>query len=166
MIDTEPRRNPAAGETLTFLSPEGAPDLRIALDVAAVHHAPPVHVHPTVVESFTVTVGELEIRVGRRWRTVRAGQGVTVPPGVVHGYRNTSGRPARVEVTVSPEAGLRGFFTELFDLAEAGRLGPTGAPGLPQTARLLLRYPQTLAPVLPAAVQRVLLRVLARFDRR
>lgn len=162
-----PRPNPAAGETLTFLSPATSTDLRLALDIRGVHHAPPAHVHPAAEERFTVTSGALEVRLGSRWTTLRPGDTAVVPAGVVHAYRNTSGDDVRVEVEVSPGAAMRGFFTDLFELAGAGRLGRTGGPTLPQAAALFRRHPGALTlPDVPVALQRVLWRVLAPFDRR
>ncbi len=52
---------------------------------------PPPHLHPHAVEVFEVIEGELEMLIGREWRTARAGESVTVEPGVRHSFRNRSG---------------------------------------------------------------------------
>jgi oxalate decarboxylase/phosphoglucose isomerase-like protein (cupin superfamily) len=54
---------------------------------------------------------------------VRAGPGalVTVPPGVMHDFRNPGDRPARWLGIAAP-GGLEQYFQEVHDLAVAGHL--------------------------------------------
>ena len=54
------------------------------------------HFHRAQSDSFYVLEGELEFLVGDRIVTATAGSYVLSPPGVVHGFRNVSGHPARV----------------------------------------------------------------------
>lgn len=164
-------RNPAAGEVYT-LAPAAGPgaeegDLRLVLELAAVHHAPPAHVHPHSDESFTVLDGELEVRVGRGWTTLGAGESAIAPAGAPHAFRNSSGAPVRVEVLVVPGAAVRAFFDDLFALTDAGRVDRRGQLALPDAARLLRRHPDAvrLAGV-PGPVQTGLLAVLSRLPGR
>lgn len=164
---TAPRHaNPAAGEVYTVV-PAGGEDpgaLRLVLELAAVHHPPPVHVHPRSDESFTVLDGALDLRLGRGWTTVVAGDSVTAPAGATHGFRNTSGAPVRVQVDVVPGAEVRAFFADLFALTDAGRVDARGQLALPDAARLLRRHPRAVRMAgIPGPIQTALLTVLAAF---
>lgn len=123
-------RNPAAGEVV-HLHParDGAVHAEVHLD--PVHTPPPGHVHPRSVEAFHVTVGTVEVRVGRRWHALHAGDRVTVAPGTTHAYRNTSGAPASFTVVVEPPGRLPEFWRAIYRAAEDGRVTGAGQVRLP-----------------------------------
>jgi mannose-6-phosphate isomerase-like protein (cupin superfamily) len=163
--------NPAAGEVYSVVPAAGPGaadgDLRLVLELAAVHHPPPAHVHPHADESFTVLDGALEVRVGRRRTTLGPGESATAPAGSPHAFRNSSGAPVRVEVLVVPGAAVRAFFDDLFALTDAGRVDRRGQLALPDAARLLRRHPDALRMAgVPGPVQTGLLAVLARLPGR
>src|SRR5688500_5490492 len=54
-----------------------------------------IRYHPHQEETYDVLEGALEVSLDGRWRSVPAGESLTVPPGAVHGFRNTSGVPVR-----------------------------------------------------------------------
>ena len=56
---------------------------------------PQAPIHPELTEEYEVLEGSLEVRIGRDWRTLEAGESASVPPGTVHTFR-TGHRPARV----------------------------------------------------------------------
>jgi mannose-6-phosphate isomerase-like protein (cupin superfamily) len=70
---------------------------------------PPPHLHERDTESFYVLEGRFAFSVADRSITLEAGAFVSVPPGVVHTYRNVGPTTARMLVIVSP-AGLDEFF--------------------------------------------------------
>ena len=57
--------------------------------------APQPHLHPLLTEEYEVLEGSLEVLVGSEWRTLRAGDSASVPPGTVHTFR-VGATPARV----------------------------------------------------------------------
>lgn len=67
------------------------------------------HLHRGCEETFLIQSGALEFLIGDEIVTLKEGDFVRVPPGVRHGYQNTSGKPVRILVTFSP-----GGFEELF----------------------------------------------------
>ncbi len=73
------------------------------------------HVHRVQEETFYVLEGECEWQVGDQ--TVRAlpGTYVFLPPGVPHNIANTSDKPTRMIMTVSPP-GHEHYFEELVKL--------------------------------------------------
>jgi mannose-6-phosphate isomerase-like protein (cupin superfamily) len=83
----------------------------------------PLHVHTHEDELFYVLDGEHVFRVGDREHRAGPGGVVFAPRGVPHSQRRVVPRTGRVLVLTSP-AGLEGFFRELADAHEKGRLGP------------------------------------------
>jgi mannose-6-phosphate isomerase-like protein (cupin superfamily) len=69
----------------------------------------PNHVHDHYEETFHVLDGELEFTLGDESIVVRSGDFIRVPPGTRHGFRNKSGRPVPMIVTLSP-GGFEEFF--------------------------------------------------------
>jgi quercetin dioxygenase-like cupin family protein len=64
----------------------------------------PRHKHPGE-EIIYVTHGTLEYEVAGKWKTVKAGEVLYVPDGVVHAARNTSKEPAAELATYVLETG-------------------------------------------------------------
>jgi quercetin dioxygenase-like cupin family protein len=77
-----------------------------------------VHVHAVQEETFYVLEGECDWQIGEEH--VKAGPGtyVFIPPGVPHNIGNSSGRSARMLMTVSPP-GHEHYFEELAALVAA-----------------------------------------------
>jgi mannose-6-phosphate isomerase-like protein (cupin superfamily) len=82
---------------------------------------PRPHVHWGHEELFYVLDGEFDFFLEDQTVRVGAGAFVTVPPGVMHDFRNPGDRPARWLGMVAP-GGLERYFHEVHDLAVAGQL--------------------------------------------
>lgn len=67
------------------------------------------HLHRSCEETFLIQSGSLEFLIGNDVVTLQEGDFVRVPPGVKHGYQNTSGGPVEMLVTFSP-GGLEELF--------------------------------------------------------
>jgi quercetin dioxygenase-like cupin family protein len=67
------------------------------------------HLHRDVEETFLVRQGTLQFLLGDAVTTVTTGDFVRVPPGVRHGYANTSGAPVELLVSFHP-GGLEELF--------------------------------------------------------
>lgn len=67
------------------------------------------HLHRGLEETFHIQEGSLEFLIGEEVVTMNAGDFVRVPPGVKHGYLNSSGKPVKMLVGFTP-----GGFEELF----------------------------------------------------
>ena len=52
--------------------------------------APPRHTRPSQEETWTVLSGELSVQVDDDWRSLRAGDTLTIPPGTTHTLKNRS----------------------------------------------------------------------------
>jgi len=82
---------------------------------------PRPHLHRVHEELFYVLDGVFDFFLDDQ--TVRLGAGalVTVPPGVLHDFRNPGERPARWLGIIAP-GGLERYFSEVHDLSVAGEL--------------------------------------------
>lgn len=77
------------------------------------------HLHRAQSDSFYVLEGELEFQVGGRIVRAAAGSYVLSPPGVVHGFRNASNRPARI-LNLHAPGGFVEYRRELLALRAQG----------------------------------------------
>jgi quercetin dioxygenase-like cupin family protein len=62
----------------------------------------PPHVHDEYEEAFYVLSGEIEYLIDGVWTAAGSGSTVFIPPGSVHGFRNTTDLPARHLAIASP----------------------------------------------------------------
>jgi mannose-6-phosphate isomerase-like protein (cupin superfamily) len=85
---------------------------------------PAMHVHPDFDETFYVIEGRLGFRIGDRAYEAGPGTVAFVPHGTPHTFANTSERPARSLVLVTP-GGFERYFEELIALiARTGGIPP------------------------------------------
>lgn len=88
----------------------------------AIGHGP--HRHREIEETFLVQSGQLEFLLDEAVFPMGPGDFVRVPPGVRHGYANTSGAPAELLVSFHP-----GGFEELFVKYRTDGGDPAGGAG-------------------------------------
>jgi quercetin dioxygenase-like cupin family protein len=72
---------------------------------------PPPHVHSREEEGFYVLEGEITFTVNGEQVVAAAGTFANMPVGTPHSFKNESGRPARMLISVAP-AGLERMFFE------------------------------------------------------
>ncbi|MGY1706547.1 cupin domain-containing protein [Geodermatophilus sp. SYSU D00697] len=149
------------GETIRVLA-SGQDNGGAALEVDALLPpglaGPPRHRHRTQTETFTVREGRLRVVVGRDTRVLTAGETVTVPPGVTHGFANPFDEPARIRMRETPAGPLEEQFRAL---AGSGRFPPIG---LLATINVRHGLPFAVHGV-PDLVQEPVWRLLARAHR-
>lgn len=78
-----------------------------------------LHVHRVQEETFYVLEGECAWQVGDQLIRATPGTYLFIPPGVPHNIANTSEKPARMLMTVSPP-GHEHYFEELAQVAARG----------------------------------------------
>jgi mannose-6-phosphate isomerase-like protein (cupin superfamily) len=125
------------------------------------------HMHPGLLESFSVQEGELTVlRDGRR-SVLRAGERAEIEPGVWHDWWNEGDVDALVRVEVTPGERFIHMIETLFGLAREGHLNERGMPHPLQLALFATEFSDVIVfrkP--PAALQRVLFGALAPIARR
>src|SRR4030095_14690624 len=72
---------------------------------------PPPHVHSRGEESFYILEGEVTFTMGDQRLVASAGMFANMPVGTPHSFKNESGKPAKMLISVAP-AGLEKMFFE------------------------------------------------------
>ena len=150
---------------LPWLNDEG----RLVVDLTALPGAHVVgeHLHPALVESFSVQEGELTMLRDGRKSVLRAGEGAKIEPGVWHYWWNEGDVDAIVHGEITPGERFLHVAETLFGLAREGHVNKRGMPHPLQLALFAIEFSDVI--VLrkpPAAVQRVLFSILAPLARR
>jgi mannose-6-phosphate isomerase-like protein (cupin superfamily) len=120
---THPRtlRTPAEGRTIAvvgdvyrFLATGDDTNGKYALWEAIVPPGggPPPHVHSREEEGFYILEGEITFHIGEEKVVATAGMFANTPVGTPHSFKNESGKPAKMLISVAP-AGLEKMFFEV-----------------------------------------------------
>src|SRR4051794_20081851 len=148
---TQGRTVAIVGDVYRFLATGEETNGRYALWEAVVPPGggPPPHVHSREEEGFFVLEGEITFQIAGERAVATAGTFASMPVGTPHSFKNESGRPARMLISVAP-AGLEKMFFEVGvpvaqgatagqDMSDRpsrrGRVGQPGAPPPPSPAR-------------------------------
>jgi len=70
---------------------------------------PPPHVHSREEEGFYILDGEITFTIGDNRLVASAGMFANMPVGTPHSFKNESGKPAKMLISVAP-AGLEQMF--------------------------------------------------------
>jgi mannose-6-phosphate isomerase-like protein (cupin superfamily) len=122
----EGRTIAVVGDVYRFLATGEDTDGRYALWEAFVSPGggPPPHVHSREEEGFYVLEGEITFLVGDKRLVAGPGMFANMPVGTPHTFKNESGQPARMLISVAP-AGLEKMF---FEVGQPVREGAQTAP--------------------------------------
>jgi quercetin dioxygenase-like cupin family protein len=130
--------NPVTGERATILElPYKNPEGRATAELTALVGARVVgeHLHPALVERFTVLEGELTLKLDGQTSVLREGESAVIEAGVWHDWWNAADRNARARVEITPGERFAHMIETLYGLA---RLGHTNASGMPPPLQLAL----------------------------
>lgn len=109
----EGRTIAVVGDVYRFLATGDDTDGKYAVFEATVPPAggPPPHVHSREEEGFYVLEGEITFTIGDKRFVAGAGMFANMSVGTPHSFKNESGKPARMLISVAP-AGLEKMFFE------------------------------------------------------
>src|SRR5438034_3089781 len=79
---------------------------------------PPPHVHSREEEGFYILEGEITFTIGDQRLVATAGMFANMPVGMPHSFKNESGKPARMLISVAPADLEKMFFEFGVPLAE------------------------------------------------
>lgn len=101
------------GDVYRFLATGDDTDGKYALWEALVPPGggPPPHVHSREEEGFYILEGEITFTIGEKRLVASAGMFANMPVGTPHSFKNESGKPAKMLISVAP-AGLEKMFFE------------------------------------------------------
>ena len=131
----------------------------------------PEHYHPSLEEHWQTLEGSARVKLAGTWHDLVPADGpLTVARNARHELKNESGRLARMRTRVTPAGRLEEFLTESARAAREGlynaRNMPTSLRGASWIAEFALRFrDETVMTTPPAALQRLVLPLLARFAR-
>jgi mannose-6-phosphate isomerase-like protein (cupin superfamily) len=80
---------------------------------------PDPHFHRTISESFYILEGSVAIFDGANWIDTEPGDWIHVPAGGIHGFKNTSGTPAKMLLHFCPGAPREEYFERVPDMRDA-----------------------------------------------
>ena len=101
---------------------------------------PPPHVHSREEESFYILAGEIAFQVGEERFVAKAGMFANMPVGCLHCFKNESGQPAKMLISVAP-AGLEKMFIEVGQPVAAGTIPlPPTKEEIEKLLAIALRY--------------------------
>ncbi len=111
-----------------------------------------VHTHPGLVEIFQCVSGTMTARLGRDISNLEPGERLEVPPGTVHGLKNTGEDPLVVDVDMvftppgpRPEADLMTIGMAIAGLTRDGKVSRwTGFPPELQMAVIFDAHPEAM----------------------
>jgi len=89
------------------------------LNVPPGSNVPPPHSHSRNEECVYVLAGTLRYTVGAETRDLGAGQSMSTPKGVVHGFSNPFTEVARALIVLSPDIGAQ-YFKDVGVVVNAG----------------------------------------------
>jgi mannose-6-phosphate isomerase-like protein (cupin superfamily) len=125
------------------------------------------HMHPALVERFSVQEGELTVLLDGRKSVLGAGEQVEVQPGVWHDWWYEGDKTALVRVEITPGERFTHMIETLFGLAREGHVNKHAMPHPLQLALIATEFSDTIVfrkP--PPAVQRTLFGILTPIARR
>lgn len=143
--------NPVTGDRMTVL--ESRPDYaKIRFDLPPGAKGSPLHLHPTMAETFTVLEGCLDMEVNRQEsrRFLRAGETVHIPAGTPHSFCNSSKEWVSFTTENHPGVGFERFIRGLYGLAIDGRVNSEGMPNNLFHLAVLLKHSDTLPVGIPS----------------
>ena len=111
---TEGRTIAVVGDVYRFLATGENTNGKYAMFEAIVPPGggPPPHVHSREEEGFYIIEGEITFFIGNQRLIASAGMFANMPVGTPHSFKNESGKPARMLISVAP-AGLEQMFFEV-----------------------------------------------------
>lgn len=101
---------------------------------------PPPHIHSREEEGFYVLEGEIALHIGGERIVATAGMFANMPAGSLHSFKNESGKPAKILISVAPAGLEKMFFETGVELTEGAATALP--PGKDEIERLLAAAPK------------------------
>jgi len=116
---------------------------------------PPPHLHFEEDEHVEVVSGRASVLLDGRRLELKAGERASFPKGSVHTWGNDGDEELVIRGVATPVIDLDRYLQAVFEVLDAG---PPNRPPMFYMAQVMYRHRRTqLTPVIPRAVQRVLL---------
>jgi mannose-6-phosphate isomerase-like protein (cupin superfamily) len=127
---------------------------------------PPMHVHPRQEERITVVSGSVRSRSGAADRVLSPGDSIVSPPGESHTVGPAGDEDVEMIAELRPALAYEQFIERSFALDRAGHVNAKGRGNPLRMATARPHEAEFFLPRIPIALQRALLRALARLGQR
>ncbi|MEE1131727.1 MAG: cupin domain-containing protein [Caryophanon sp.] len=156
------------GEQITFVETAeqtNGKHLLIEVTLPPFGDGPPLHVHDSFVEHFTVLEGTLTVIVDETTHTLQAGDNITAPMYTPHTFTNDSDAPVRFSVLLKPPLQFEQSARIHYGLMHDGLTDDKGTPKNLFHLLYILQLQNTLVAGKSLRAQRLLLRVGTRIGK-
>lgn len=157
--------NPVTGDRLTFITKRADLDyIKIRFDLPPGAKGSPLHYHSTMVETFTVLQGRLDLEIGypASHLSLVAGESVRVEPGTHHSFCNNSNYWVSFTTENNPAQGFEKFVRGLYGLAIDGKVNLAGMPTNILQFVLLIKHGDVIPVGIHPLVFKLVLSLLVR----
>jgi quercetin dioxygenase-like cupin family protein len=158
-------KNPYTGQSFKFIqtAKDTSGELLEMETTYRGHSKEPVaHYHPSQDEDFKVLQGEVTVRLDGALKTLRTGDTLHIPRGMVHAMWNRSDREAAVNWQVRPALDTENLFEVTTGLAMDGKTKSDGMPGILQVALTIKKYHHVFRMARPSyTVQKIVFTLLS-----
>jgi quercetin dioxygenase-like cupin family protein len=161
--------NPRIGQDIRFIQTSKDTSGKL-LEMESVYNTrskePVPHYHPLQAEDFTVTEGELTVRIGGTLKKLKKGDHLHIPANTIHSMWNDSTQRTVVNWKVQPAGETEYFLETACGLASSGKTNVDGIPSLLQFALMGLRFKNDFRIAKPPyAIQMILFSILSPIAR-
>lgn len=84
----------------------------------------PLHYHPYSEEIFEVKEGSCELFCFGKWQVLQQGYNITVPKGMIHGFRKKDNARAVVMTRLTPPSDYEKYLSMVAQLINSGKIKP------------------------------------------
>jgi len=160
--------NPYTGQDIKFIQTAkdtGGDLLEMETTYQAKSMEPVPHYHPLQAEDFTVSSGELTVRINGELRQMKAGDRLHIPANTVHAMWNNSAGVTVVNWKVQPALQTEYLLETGMGLARDGKTNNKGMPGILQVALMAHKFSGEFRLAKPPyLVQKILFILLTPFS--
>ena len=129
--------NPKTGQSIKFLQTAKVTNGRL-LEMEAIYNTyskePAAHYHPFQEEKFTVTEGEISVRIDGQLKVLKTGDVLHIAKNVVHSMWNNTDARAKMNWKVEPALETEYFLETAAGLASDDKTDELGMPPLLQVS--------------------------------
>jgi quercetin dioxygenase-like cupin family protein len=153
-------QNTKTGQDIRFL--QTAKDtnghlLEMQTTYRAASKEPPLHYHPYQDEEFQVLQGEINVRIGKELKVLKAGESLHISQTTAHSMWNPSDKKAIVNWKVYPALNTEHFLETAVGVVVNGKTNSDAMPPLLEVALMVNKYSKVFRLAKPPfAVQKFL----------
>jgi quercetin dioxygenase-like cupin family protein len=157
--------NHVTGQSIKFIQVANDTNgsiLEMETQYQAYSKEPVAHYHPFQQETFTVTSGELTVRMDGKLKTLKAGETLFIAENKVHAMWNSSGNITTVNWKIQPAKDTEYFLETAMGIAADGKLDKKGMPPFLQVALMANKFSGEFRLAKPPfAIQKILFGLLS-----